>query len=1186
MAVQDPYLIPLEDPTRTELTKEEQASDPYLAPLKDPKRTELSDEEQAALTEKGIEKLRKQGVSEAVLWSLQAPGGGWMDLAVNVGVPMAGSIGGGVLGGLAAAPTGPGAFGGAAAGAAAGGASFGGLADYWTQLREYAREGGGDEDFKLKKGRLGASVVLGGIVPAPVKALRPVVDLPSRTVLKNIPNPNAARDVLGSTGVQGIQRKLAESLPGEFAQDAANYAMTRGLQGAVMAGGANVAEQVIDRPSNEDFSFKELGRAAAFGTLAGGAFGVLEKSAPMLWAKIRGKSPKEAVAILQAEPRSPLIDDALAAAREIEQRAVTTVKPAAQVDLENAMAAQRSAEILEQNMPPQSVSPPGGGMEAQRYPSGPSNLGLARAEEFGPVIAESEEALRRQASPIGGRNAEFAAQAFEDQAAVQSVAQGDLERAIAARQGAAPEQIPDPARVQAEAFARELPPVEPPSNIELSAQAQQMQDADGWADGVIRRAFKGGRVSSNAFLDPELAAAVAVKGAQLLAKGTKDYDNWGGLLSKEFGEAIRPHLKDLWAKSNSDTQELFAPVRVGQLRAILEGTQTPPKFGDLDKAKKYVEDLASENRVIPKGTRVGTPKGRDVSVEAIKFHTMDELNAFAKANPKDDRSFYTTDILERTNPAIQRFAKVNYGRELTPQEIKFVHLLSAFGSGQSTPTMDTMHGLNVFDEYMRTGRATGYSEKPKPEYRVPKKGAEPEQVFVDSKTGLDTFESAGNEPKYAPLVKAKISKTYNASGLRRLNRVMEYFDDDLGATMDWLSNRHSFAEITKVIGPEDAKKLSSHEYLNKKGDSFGVFALGDNPKLGSYILNRWQELGTITKDMWVARTMSRYFNEKISDVPWKTTKEGNYKRAILDDAWDKVAKELGISPAEVQERMWALERGVYDKMGIPMGSSYTSEGVVPPRERQPFTMVGRSGVMVSPNVEDLDLPRALARFTSEAHQKFRGVAGTLAPEAKIFDAAGDWKDGAENVLAIVFNTIRSPSKLSELSAQLGTYADQKAALWWHIDPKGKDALHQIEWDKKVSLADARQSLIDAKIDNRTLIQTPEGVKALVFDPGQGELAKFLALKNHASSPTIQSAAATGQFIEGSTRPTGRRAYREVLGRIESRRNLRGQPPEGAKSGLIISVSGKDEYEDRGRRPPRGWDRQKEAAKFRDLPTST
>ena len=531
-----------------------------------------SDEEQDALMQKGIEKLRKQGFPEPVLWSLQAPGGGFTDFAVNVGGGIAGSIGGGVLGGLAGgigtAPTVVGVPAGVATGAAvggkAGGAIAGGLADYWTQLREYAREGGGDEDFKLKKGRFGASVVLGGIVPAQVKALRP--------------GPNVAGEVLGSTGVQGIQRKIAEKLPGEFAQDAANYAMTRGLQGTVMAGGANVAEQVIDTPPNTDFDFEKLADAAKFGALAGGGFGVLERSAPPIWAKmrevapevwakIRGKSPKEAVAILEKEPPSRFKDEALAAAREIEQRAATTVKPAAQVDLENAMAAQRSAEILEQNMPPQPILPPGGGMEAQKYPAGPSNVGLARAEEFGPVIAESEEALRRQASPIGGRNAEFSAQAFEDQAAVQSVAQGDLERAIAARQGAAPEQIPDPARVQAEAFARELPPVEPPSNIELSAQAQQMQDADGWADGVIRRAFKGGRVSSNAFLDPELAAAVAVKGAQLLAKGAKDYDNWGGLMSKEFGEAIRPHLKDLWAKSNSasvmKTPEEFLRASVG-----------------------------------------------------------------------------------------------------------------------------------------------------------------------------------------------------------------------------------------------------------------------------------------------------------------------------------------------------------------------------------------------------------------------------------------------------------------------------------------------------------------------------------------------------------------------------------------------------------------------------------------------
>ena len=478
-----------------------------------------------------------------------------MDLAVNVGVPMAGSIAGGVAGGIAAAPTGLGAVFGAGAGAKAGGAIGGGLADYWTQLREYAREGGRDEDFKLGLGRFGASTILGGIVPASPKMLRPVADLPSRTVLKNIPNPNAARDVLGP----GLQRTLAEKLPGEFAQDAANYAMTRGAQGAVMAAGANVAEQVIDRPANEDFSFKELGRAAAFGTLAGGAFGVAERSAPPIWAKmrevapevwakIRGKSPKEAVAILEKEPPSRFKDEALAAAREIEQM------PTRDLEISGPPAppksAKESAELLELNAKLQALKANG------EYV--PTDMTM-------PVIAESEEALRRDLErAVAGRQGP---QAFENQADVKSTAQGDLERAIAARQGATPEQIPDPARVQAEAFARELPPVEPPSNIELSAQAQQMQDADGWADGVIRRAFKGGRVSSNAFLDPELAAAVSVKGAQLLAKGVKDYDNWGGLMSKEFGEAVRPHLKDLWAKSNSasvmKTPEEFLRASVG-----------------------------------------------------------------------------------------------------------------------------------------------------------------------------------------------------------------------------------------------------------------------------------------------------------------------------------------------------------------------------------------------------------------------------------------------------------------------------------------------------------------------------------------------------------------------------------------------------------------------------------------------
>ena len=67
------------------------------------------------------------------------------------------------------------------------------------------------------------------------------------------------------------------------------------------------------------------------------------------------------------------------------------------------------------------------------------------------------------------------------------------------------------------------------------------------------------------------------------------------------------------------------------------------------------------------------------------------------------------------------------------------------------------------------------------------------------------------------------------------------------------------------------------------------------------------------------------------------------------------------------------------------------------------------------------------------------------------------------------------------------------------------------------------------------------MKALIFDPTKELLDRILNPKEYEAASFNQSVAATGQFIEGSTRPTGRRAYREILGCIESCRNLCGQP---------------------------------------------
>jgi len=985
-----------------------------------------SDEEQAALTERGIEKLRKQGFPEAVLWSLQAPGGSWTDFAVNVGVPMAGSIAGGVAGGLATAPTGPGAIAGAATGGKAGGAIAGGLADYWTQLREYAREGGGDEDFKLKKGRFGASVVLGGIVPAPVKALRPVTDLPSRAVLKNIPNPSAARDVLGP----GLQRSLAEKLPGEFAQDAANYAMTRGLQGAVMAAGQNVAEQVIDRPANEDFSFKELGASALIGSAFGGVFGALEKSIPSVWAKIRGKTPSEAVAILQAEPRDPLIDQALAAAREIEKPAVVTVRPTAQSDLEAALSAQRSAEILEQNMPPQPVSPP----------AGPSNLGLARAEAFGPVIAESEEALRRQASPIAGRNAEFSAQAFEDQAAVQSVAQGDLERAIRARQGAAPEQIPDPARVQAEAFARELPPVEPPPAVQLSAQAQQMQDADGWADGVIRRAFRGGRVSSNAFLDPELAAAVSVKGAQLLAKGAKDYDNWSGLMSKEFGEAVRPHLEDLWDKSNSPsvlkTPEEFLRASVGDTAENLRmKLGKRPGTGTAKNALVEFEDL----------------QGRPIAVGADKNFGGKPFGTWASETEK-----WLNDA------DISTFR--NWYSELNQ---KFV---STFGEKRA-PTM--MMAWLAAQQNVSPGAALGNVFKV--EDRLAGIGVGKKGGLADKK-----IEGVLTQQVQSKGFGAKLTDFVDAGFMRR---VRSYMGGDARGGEPFVADVHTGRDSGHV----DHQTLSR---LKKKADEGNLFIAGKPVAIKvtrTKTLQKGTEISQVPTRVWVTAEGMKPFGLNIDQTgsPSGPRYEGisEWGNALTRDLNEKQWKGGNWTPSEVQAVGWMRTLRQY---GLPEESVESALAKNTGRVYAEVNYSSGAGLRNTlPSFGQLPYPTQQAITKDVLEQAVPMIADMVGGSLRVRKISmGDGIFGGQPAPSVAIELLGSTEAIDLFAVALAHASEQAATMSATFGVGGKNS-RSIRFKKSdgspFNSAEISSLADDAKLSGFSVHQLPGGNEALIVD---------------------------------------------------------------------------------------------------------
>ncbi|MFM2124320.1 MAG: hypothetical protein RL328_771 [Acidobacteriota bacterium] len=189
-----------------------------------------------------------------------------------------------------------------------------------------------------------------------------------------------------------------------------------------------------------------------------------------------------------------------------------------------------------------------------------------------------------------------------------------------------------------------------------------------------------------------------------------------------------------------------------------------------------------------------------------------------------------------------------------------------------------------------------------------------------------------------------------------------------------------------------------------------------------------------------------------------------------------------------------------------------------------------SGIMASPSITDIDYSRAKRNLTSANQARFKSQVTDYAPEATVYDAVGDWADGAENSVAAIFEGSRSTEELEELAAKAGLAGDQKAVLWWTTDPKGKDAIHRVIWPKGVSMDDARQAMIDVGLENRTLIQTPDGIQGFVFDQGQQNINKIEELHEHSTEPALESESATGDFLGSWTsRTEGRRAYRRVLG---------------------------------------------------------
>ena len=133
------------------------------------------------------------------------------------------------------------------------------------------------------------------------------------------------------------------------------------------------------------------------------------------------------------------------------------------------------------------------------------------------------------------------------------------------------------------------------------ARPSLAENPEGWADSVINE--KRGQV--NMGLDPELFAAYTVKGSAIFARGVRDFSTWGAQMVKEFGEAIRPQLENLWTSVS----------RLGD------------ETGDLTKR------IGTRNPTAVSSTETGYGNDTVIGLPALKAdpELLDKTNALIKA---------------------------------------------------------------------------------------------------------------------------------------------------------------------------------------------------------------------------------------------------------------------------------------------------------------------------------------------------------------------------------------------------------------------------------------------------------------------------------------------------------------------------------------------------------------------------
>lgn len=158
-----------------------------------------------------------------------------------------------------------------------------------------------------------------------------------------------------------------------------------------------------------------------------------------------------------------------------------------------------------------------------------------------------------------------------------------------------------------------------------------------WADEQIKEG--GERMFTG--VDPELMLAYAVKGAAIIERGVRNFADWSREMVKQFGEGIRPQLKNIYNQAVQKWQEAIEKgekIKEPETNPVPKQESVTPPVTEAKPAKEGGERMFSGvdpgpiSRFIEQDVAPGLKKGVDGTKSGIK--TLVDLFTPATRTPK------------------------------------------------------------------------------------------------------------------------------------------------------------------------------------------------------------------------------------------------------------------------------------------------------------------------------------------------------------------------------------------------------------------------------------------------------------------------------------------------------------------------------------------------------------------------